>query len=178
MIRRASGTLRGGELLRDPAVVALARRAEPVLWLAALLLLYAGVVSTGLERLLYIPAGVSLGLTLALHRYAGVPGYSLLRWLSALTGLALATGALGILLLGILLFTRGSFGILGGLMAVPIAVGMGAAGWSLLIVTMSRRPGAQAMDIDLDAARASEAVKRFDALHRPGAPGPEEPPPP
>lgn len=149
----------------DPRLVALARRAEPWLWLTALFMAYGAVTDGGMAALLYGPAALGLGLMLALHRYAGVPGHALLRWASAAVGAVLLLGGVALMGVGVWFLFLGSFAILGGLVAIPLGLGAGTWGYSLLAVALSG--GAPARPLDLDEARRSDAVRRFDELHRP-----------
>ncbi|GMV07824.1 MAG: hypothetical protein AMXMBFR53_40990 [Gemmatimonadota bacterium] len=152
----------------DPRLVVLARRVEPWLWLTALLMAYAAVTDGGIAALLYGPAAVGLALMLALHRYAGVPGHALLRWASAAVGAVLLLGGVALVGVGVWFLFLGSFAILGGLVAIPLGLGAGTWGYSLLAAALSG--AAPARPLDLDEARRSDAVRRFDELHRPRPP--------
>jgi len=164
--------------LHDPRLGALARRVEVLLFLLVPMFAYGAVASNGMERLLFGPAAVGLGLTLVLHRFVGVPGRTIIRWVAGLVGLAFVVGAFGLLGGGIFLMTRGGFGILAGLVALPLSLGLGVWGYTVLAAALSDPERARRSTVDLERARTSPAVKRFDAMYGPGAQRGPAPAPP
>lgn len=158
----------------DPRLEVLARRVEVLLYLVIPVFLYQAVTGGGIERILFGTSAVGLTLILLLHRFVGVPGHTLLRWVAGVAGAVFLVGGVGLLGVGIWFMTLGSFAILMGMMAVPLSVGLGAWGYTLLASALADPGRRRSLAVDLDAARRSEAVRRFDALHRP----PGAPPPP
>ncbi len=51
--------------------------------------------------------------------------------------------------------------------SIPVSIGLGAWGSGLLVSALSDPERRRRLEVDLEAARRSEAVRRFDALHRP-----------
>ena len=153
--------------LRDPRLDRLSRRVELLLWLVVPIAAWQAVASPGFGRLIWGPWAVGLALMLGMHRVRGGPMRTLLQWISGLVGLALVLGGLALLAFGILLLTRGSFGILGGLAAVPISMAVSVWGAWLLFAALADPERDRRFEVDLEAARRSPAVQRFDALHGP-----------
>ncbi len=140
---------------------------EFLLWLVVPIAAWEAVVSPGVGRLIWGPWAVGLALMLGMHRVRGGPMRTLLQWISGLFGLALVLGGLALLAFGILVLTRGSFGILVGLAAIPISMAVSVWGAWLLFAALADPARDRRFDVDLEAASRSPAVQRFDALHDP-----------
>lgn len=161
-----------GRRRMDTGLVRLAGRVELLLGLVAVALAWEAFTGPGLSRLLSGAGAVVLVLMLALARARGTPLEKPLQVLGALAGLTLSLGGVGIMALGVWFLTLGSFALLMGLVLVPVGLAVGAWGYGLLGVALAGRGPSR--EVDLEAARRSEAVRRFDALHRPSGARPAE----
>jgi hypothetical protein len=147
-----------------------ALRVERMLLLAIPLFAYDAYASPGVGRVLSGATAVGLTFMALMRRFAGRRGYGFVSLLAGLAGTALLLAAVGLLVAGLWLFAAGSFGILGGLVALPLSLGVGVWGWSLLGMALGPDPAATWREIDEEKARRSPAVRRFDALHAPRLP--------
>ena len=157
----------------DSGVTRAARRLEWVLLATLAILAYQAVVDPGLSRILYGASALGLGLTLLLARARGKPLERPLQILGAVAGAGLLLGGIGLMGASVWLLTVGSYAILMGLVLIPLGLGVGAWGYTLLGVALSGKKAST--EVDLDVARKSEAVRRFDALHRPPEAKPADP---
>lgn len=151
----------GAESVRERHV----RLARQVLPLAAVILAAAAILGSGLDRVTFGVVAVSLALMAGLVVARGRRAEGPIRWITALFGAFVLTAGLAVLAGGIWLLTLGSYALLMGLVAVPLSLAPLAWGAMLVQVALA---GPTAEPIDLDTARRSDAVRRFDALHRPG----------
>ena len=111
--------------LRDPRLEQLSRRVELLLWLTVPVAVWEAYRGPGIGRLMWGPWAIGLTLILGVHRLRGGPARTIVQWISGLVGMMFVLAALGILAFGILLVTRGSFGILAGMVAIPLSMGIG-----------------------------------------------------
>jgi hypothetical protein len=139
-----------------------------MLWLTVPIAVWEAYSSRGIGRVMWGPWAIGLTLILGAHRLRGGPARTLVQWLAGIAGMVFSLGALATLVLGVLLITRGSFGILAGLVLIPLSLGVGVWGWGLLATALYDPDRRRRYDIDLEAARNAPAVRRFDALHRKG----------
>lgn len=162
----------------DASMRRLARRVELALLVILGVMVYASITGSTVERLLTVPTALGLGIVLLMNRYRGLPGFRVLRWLAGIAGSVLLLGGIALFGAGVWLVVLGSFGILLGMVVVPLSLGMGAWGYTLLATALWRPDLRRSQEIDLEKARRSPAVRRFDRLHRPdGAAEPDGAPP-
>lgn len=155
----------------------LVRRLKRALWLALAVLIYATVTGLGtVQALLTGPAALMVGFALIFDSsQPGSPVEIALRWAAGLTGLVILLSALGLAIGAAYVFivAQGSGASMGMewlllIAAVPLSLGVGVPGYTLLMMGATGRRK-QNHQIDLDTARNSEAVRRFDAMYGPGA---------
>lgn len=139
----------------DPSVRRLARRVELALLVIFAVMVYASVTGATLERLLTAPTALGLGVVLLMNRYRGLPGYRALRWLAGIAGSVLLLGGIALFAASIWLVVLGSFGILMGMVLVPLSVGMSAWGYTLLAAALWRPDLRSGQEIDPEKARRS-----------------------
>lgn len=151
-----------------------ARLAGRVLPAAAVVLAVFAYLSSGVDRLVLAVVAVSMALLGGLVATRGSRVQGPIRWATALFGCVVMVGGLALMIGGVWLMTLGSFALLAGLVAVP--AGIAPLAWGFMLVqTALAAPASE--PLDLDAARRSEAVRRFDAMHGPRAGGAPPPAP-
>lgn len=111
------------------------QRLQAVLVLLVFLLAYAASRSAGLGRILMGASAVGLALMLVLSHSQKRSG--VLRWLAAGVGLVFVLAGIGLLVGGVFLIAAGSFGILVGLAVLPVGMGVGMWGYTLLITALN-----------------------------------------
>lgn len=153
---------------RDPRLEQLSRRVELMLWLTVPIAVWEAYSSRGIGRVMWGPWAIGVTLILGVHRLRGGPARTLVQWVAGIAGMVFSLGALAMLVLGVFLVTRGSYGILAGLVVIPLSLGVGVWGWGLLATALYDPDRRKRYAIDLEAARNAPAVRRFDALHRKG----------
>jgi hypothetical protein len=163
--------------LRGPSGQLLLSRLRRALLFALIVLIYATVTGLGsVQALLAGPAALMVAFALIFDSsQPGSPLEIALRWAAGLAGLVILLGALGLVVGAAYIFVAGqqsgsSMGMewLLLIMAVPLSLGVGVSGYVLLMMGATGR-GKKRHEIDVEQARNSDAVLRFDASYGPGS---------
>ncbi|MCA9739276.1 MAG: hypothetical protein KC645_16745 [Gemmatimonadetes bacterium] len=141
-----------------------------VLEIAAAFAVVAIFLASPLERLIWAGFALLLGVILV-HKHGGDgAGARALRALFGLGALGLGLAGLAILGFGVMVFAAGSFGILAGMVLVPLGITVSGLGW-VTLVAMRSRPGPGGIEL-----RMNRMASRVVRLSSPVAP--KDPPTP